>query len=122
MLFGCCYVSPTDTAGHTALCWVNEEDHARVMAMEDGGNIRSVFARFCALAEAIKKCVISNGSKLMWNEKLGFMGTCPSNLGTGLRASVMIVLPEFNKLMETVKDKGAIIYISRVFKSYLLLI
>ena len=36
----------------------------------------------------------------MWNEKLGFLGTCPSNLGTGLRASVMVCLPEFNKLME----------------------
>jgi creatine kinase len=28
------------------------------------------------------------------------MGTCPSNLGTGLRASVMIKLPAFNRLME----------------------
>lgn len=37
----------------------------------------------------------------MWNERLGFLGTCPSNLGTGLRASVMIFLPEFNKLMES---------------------
>jgi len=36
----------------------------------------------------------------MWNETLGFLGTCPSNLGTGLRASVMVCLPEFNKLME----------------------
>ena len=36
----------------------------------------------------------------MWNEKLGFLGTCPSNLGTGLRASVMVCLPEFNKLMD----------------------
>lgn len=36
----------------------------------------------------------------MWNEKLGFLGTCPSNLGTGLRASVMVCLPQFNKLME----------------------
>ena len=37
----------------------------------------------------------------MWNERLGFLGTCPSNLGTGLRASVMICLPEFNKLVES---------------------
>jgi creatine kinase len=42
----------------------------------------------------------ANGAKLMWNEKLGFLGTCPSNLGTGLRASVMVCLPQFNKLME----------------------
>merc|ERR1711912_186735 len=35
----------------------------------------------------------------MFNDKLGFLGTCPSNLGTGLRGSVMIKLP---KLLEKV--------------------
>lgn len=84
----------------TALAWVNEEDHCRIISMELGGDIRSVFARFCALSDALKAAAESNGTKLMWNETLGFMGTCPSNLGTGLRASVMICLPEFNKLME----------------------
>ena len=33
----------------------------------------------------------------MEHPNYGFLGTCPSNLGTGLRASVMIVLPELNK-------------------------
>jgi creatine kinase len=84
----------------TALCWVNEEDHCRIISMELGGDIPSVFTRFCALSDAIKVSAEANGAKLMWNEKLGFMGTCPSNLGTGLRASVMVCLPEFNKLME----------------------
>jgi len=68
--------------------------------MEDGGNIPSVFTRFCALSDAIKASAEANGAKLMWNDTLGFMGTCPSNLGTGLRASVMIKLEGFNKLME----------------------
>lgn len=85
----------------TALAWVNEEDHCRIISMEDGGNIPSVFARFCALSNAIRDSAEANQTTLMWNEKLGFMGTCPSNLGTGLRASVMVVLPEFNKLMES---------------------
>mmetsp|Transcript_27447 Transcript_27447/g.62223 ORF Transcript_27447/g.62223 Transcript_27447/m.62223 type:complete len:444 (+) Transcript_27447:74-1405(+) len=84
----------------TALAWVNEEDHCRIISMELGGNIPSVFARFCDLSNAIKTSAEANDTKLMWNETLGFMGTCPSNLGTGLRASVMVVLPEFNKLME----------------------
>jgi creatine kinase len=84
----------------TALAWVNEEDHCRIISMEMGGNIHSVFARFCRLSHAIKAAAEANKTKLMWNETLGFMGTCPSNLGTGLRASVMVVLPEFNKLME----------------------
>lgn len=84
----------------TALCWVNEEDHCRIISMELGGDIPSVFKRFCDLSNALKASAEANGTKLMWNEKLGFMGTCPSNLGTGLRASVMVCLPEFNKLME----------------------
>jgi creatine kinase len=84
----------------TALAWVNEEDHCRIISMETGGDIPSVFHRFCDLSNAIKASAEANGTKLMWNEKLGFMGTCPSNLGTGLRASVMVELIEFNKLME----------------------
>ena len=85
----------------TALCWVNEEDHCRIISMEDGGDIPSVFARFCNLSNAMEASAQANGTKLMRSEKLGFLGTCPSNLGTGLRASVMIRLPHFNKLLET---------------------
>ena len=51
--------------------------------------------------QAIKKSAEANGASLMWNERLGFLGTCPSNLGTGLRASVMVCLPEFNLLMQS---------------------
>jgi len=84
----------------TALAWVNEEDHCRIISMENGGDIPSVFTRFCALSEALAQSAANNNTKLMWNETLGFMGTCPSNLGTGLRASVMVVLPKFNELLE----------------------
>jgi creatine kinase len=88
---------------HTALCWVNEEDHCRIISMEDGGDVVSVFTRFCALSNAIKGSAEKNGTALMWNETLGFLGTCPSNLGTGLRASVMVKLPCFNKFLEDPK-------------------
>ena len=84
----------------TALCWCNEEDHCRIISMDFSGDIPSVFARFCALSEALKESATANGTKLMWNETLGFLGTCPSNLGTGLRASVMITLKCFNKILE----------------------
>jgi len=43
----------------------------------------------------------------MYSDRLGFLGTCPSNLGTGLRGSVMIKLPELNKdvhLLEEICD------------------
>jgi len=81
----------------TALCWCNEEDHCRIISMQNGGNIKEVFARFCTISAELSKCAKANGTKLMEDKKLGFLGTCPSNLGTGLRASVMIKLPELNK-------------------------
>ncbi|CAB1118296.1 unnamed protein product [Ectocarpus sp. CCAP 1310/34] len=85
----------------TVLCWVNEEDHCRIISMEDGGNVKSVFTRFAQISEALKTAAEANGTKLMYCDKLGFLGTCPSNLGTGLRASVMIKLPKFNETEES---------------------
>ena len=81
----------------TVLCWCNEEDQCRIIAMENGGDIKGVFTRFCQLSNAIKEASEKAGRKLMEHPNYGFLGTCPSNLGTGLRASVMIVLPELNK-------------------------
>lgn len=45
----------------------------------------------------------------MWNERLGYILTCPSNLGTGLRAGVHIKLPllgkdpRFPKILENLR-------------------
>lgn len=35
----------------------------------------------------------------MWNERLGYILTCPSNLGTGLRAGVHVRIPKLSKVM-----------------------
>jgi len=84
----------------TALAWCNEEDHCRIISMDMGGDIPQVFSVFCKLSEALKESATKNGTKLMWTPNLGFLGTCPSNLGTGLRASVMIQLKCFNAILE----------------------
>eukprot|EP00494_Astrolonche_serrata_P024437 UN24695 len=87
---------------HTALAWVNEEDHCRIISMAKGGNIKDVFARFCKISDTFGK-----NADIMFNDTHGFIGTCPSNLGTGLRASVMVKLEEFNKnvhLLESACD------------------
>ena len=81
----------------TALCWCNEEDHCRIISMSKDGDVKAVFARFCEISLALAKSAQDNGDRLMHSEKLGFLGTCPSNLGTGMRGSVMIHLPELNK-------------------------
>ena len=68
------------------------------------GDAKQVFARFCNISHSIKNSIESDGGKFMFTENLGFIGTCPSNLGTGLRASVMICLPELNKDVHALEE------------------
>lgn len=82
----------------TALVWVNEEDHCRIISMEIGGDVLSVFKRFGKLSELLDSIAAKNGTKIMCSDTLGYLGTCPSNVGTSLRASVMTVLPSFRAL------------------------
>ena len=77
----------------TVLVWVNEEDHTRVISMQKGGNMKEVFTRFCQSLKQIEEAMKKKGKEFMWNEHLGFILTCPSNLGTGLRGGVHLKLP-----------------------------
>jgi creatine kinase/arginine kinase len=73
----------------TFIVWINEEDQLRIIAMQDGADIGTIFARLShACSEISKKLEFAHDSHL------GYITTCPSNLGTGLRASVHIYLPE----------------------------
>ncbi|KAK6476909.1 creatine kinase U-type [Huso huso] len=81
----------------TFLVWVNEEDHTRVISMEKGGNMKRVFERFCKGLKEVERLIKEKGWEFMWNERLGYVLTCPSNLGTGLRAGVHISLPRLSK-------------------------
>merc|ERR1712168_1393275 len=90
----------------TFLVWVNEEDHLRVISMQKGGDIKGVFKRFCEGPTKIETLMKERGHSYMWNEHLGYVLTCPSNLGTGLRAGVYVKLPklsEHEKFVEVLK-------------------
>ncbi|KAJ7987061.1 hypothetical protein DPEC_G00334850 [Dallia pectoralis] len=93
----------------TFLIWVNEEDHTRVISMEKGGNMKRVFERFCRGLQQVEKLIKERGWEFMWNERLGYILTCPSNLGTGLRAGVHVRLPylsrdaRFGKILENLR-------------------
>jgi len=82
------------------LVWVNEEDHTRVIAMEKGGNMKKVFDRFARGLSEVERTIKEAGHSYMWNEHLGYILTCPSNLGTGLRAGVHVKLPLLSKDMK----------------------
>lgn len=76
----------------TFLVWCNEEDHLRLISMEKGGNLSSVYAR-------LVKAVTEVGKKLEFSphRRLGFLTFCPSNLGTTIRASVHARLPKLSE-------------------------
>jgi len=75
------------------LVWVNEEDHLRVISMQKDSDIKAVFKRFCEGLSKFEKAIKNDGHDFMWNDHLGYILTCPSNLGTGLRAGVHIKIP-----------------------------
>merc|ERR1712151_69799 len=77
----------------SALVWVNEEDHLRIISMEKGYNIRAVFDRFANLVRAVEAACKDVGRKLEISDEYGNILSCPSNCGTGLRASMMIKVP-----------------------------
>ena len=66
----------------------------RVISMEMGADIVGVFARFVDLCNNVESAMQkATGTKFAHSKHLGYILTCPSNLGTGLRASMMIKLP-----------------------------
>ena len=81
----------------------------RVISMESSGNMRRVFKHFCIGLQKIEALVKGQGYEFMWNEHLGYVLTCPSNLGTGLRAGVHIKLPklsenaQFESILQTLR-------------------
>ena len=46
----------------------------------------------------VERLIQERGWEFMWNEHLGYILTCPSNLGTGLRAGVHVRLPKLSKV------------------------
>lgn len=83
----------------TFLVWVNEEDHMRCISMQNGGNVKEVFARWAGAINAIEQTLKADGYGYSYNDHLGYITTCPSNCGTGLRGSVMLKLPKLYKKM-----------------------
>ena len=70
------------------LVWVNEEDQLRIISMQNGADIGAVFTRLSKACTHIEKV-----AKFSHDEHLGYITSCPTNLGTALRASVHIHLP-----------------------------
>lgn len=67
---------------------INEEDHLRIQCLATG----------MQLTEAWETCtniddLLSESIDFSWDENLGYLTSCPTNIGTAIRASVMMHLP-----------------------------
>jgi len=82
----------------TFLVWINEEDQLRIISMQQGGDILEVFTRLTTAITEIEKSV-----PFSYSDHLGYITSCPTNLGTAMRASVHIRLPKLAADMEQFK-------------------
>merc|ERR1711962_903791 len=82
----------------TFLTWVNEEDQLRIISMQKGSGVTEVFDRLARGIQAVEDSIFKEcGKKFMLDERYGYIHSCPTNLGTGMRASVHVTLPGWHK-------------------------
>jgi len=67
---------------------INEEDHIRIQSMQAGLNLEAAYEAAAAAA-----LILEGKLSLAYSERYGFLTACPTNTGTGMRASVMAHLP-----------------------------
>jgi len=89
-----------ENQGKNLFVWVGEEDHMRIVSMQglrerptpEGKKFKEVVARFIRACDAVADVLKTHGADFMHSKHLGWILTCPSNLGTGMRAGVMVKL------------------------------
>lgn len=86
---------------------VNEEDHLRIQSLAGGMNIEKAYEKANAMDDYTEDIF-----GYAYDEKYGYLTTCPTNVGTGLRASYMVFLPalggagKINRLSDEVSKYG----------------
>lgn len=86
---------------------VNEEDHLRLQAMRPGLNLKEAWKEVDGLDNEIESHV-----RYAFSSKIGYLTACPTNVGTGMRASVMLHMPgmvllnEMNAVMKGMAKIG----------------
>ena len=86
---------------------INEEDHIREQCILSGEDLMTAYSKLYPLDSWL-----NNNLKFCKNQTYGYITACPTNLGTGLRASVMMFLPTLtgtdliNELCKKAKSKG----------------
>ncbi len=89
---------------------VNEEDHIRIQVIKSGFQPQTAWE----IADQTDD-QLSRGMEFSFSERFGYLTACPTNTGTGLRASVLIHLPglvltnDINKVLKGVSQVGFVV-------------
>lgn len=98
------------TADESVSVMVNEEDHIRIQCLTPGLQLHETYTKANDIDQLLEKyCTYA------YDEQLGYLTSCPTNVGTGLRASVMLHLPaltmtkKMNVLIQTMARLGMVV-------------
>ena len=86
---------------------INEEDHLRMQAIRAGLQLREVYAMINTTDSELEETL-----DFAFHDSLGYLTACPTNVGTGMRASAMMHLPglvmseQVNKIINSVNKIG----------------
>src|SRR6266571_7907719 len=67
---------------------LNEEDHLRMQSIRSGLQLKQAFKLVDKIDSALE-----NKLEFAYDQRLGYLTACPTNVGTGMRASAMLHLP-----------------------------
>lgn len=81
------------------MIWVNEEDHLRIISLERTSDLSSVYNR---LSKALQ--VLNRHLDFSWDETFGYLTSCPTNIGTSMRAGVHIQLEKLEQNKKLLHD------------------
>eukprot|EP00930_Biecheleria_cincta_P033259 TRINITY_DN23022_c0_g1_i1.p1 TRINITY_DN23022_c0_g1~~TRINITY_DN23022_c0_g1_i1.p1 ORF type:complete len:1401 (-),score=279.85 TRINITY_DN23022_c0_g1_i1:237-4202(-) len=73
--------------------WINEEDHLRLFVEDSSSNLRSAFERLSSLESVLAQSLAQQGHGFMHSDSLGYLTSCPSNVGPALLVRLTVRLP-----------------------------
>jgi len=81
---------------------VNEEDHLRIQVLRSGLALNDAFEQINLVDDRLENCL-----EYAFNTRFGYLTACPTNVGTGIRVSVMLHLPALKLTGEIEKVRRA---------------
>lgn len=89
---------------------INEEDHLRIQCLYPGLQLRQALQLATKIDDLLEQSLV-----YAFDEKWGYLTSCPTNVGTGIRGSVMIHLPglilsqQINRILSAISKVGLVV-------------